>query len=92
MDDKILFLYAQGMAIRAIARTLKELYSANASPSLTSKSTASVIEHAIEWQSRQLDAAYLLAYLDCIALKIRQDKQVINKSIYLALAVNMVGR
>ena len=30
-------------------------------------------------------------YLDCIVVKIRQDKQVINKAIYLALGVNMEG-
>lgn len=34
---------------------------------------------------------YPIVYLDCIVLKIRQDKQVINKSIYLALGVNLEG-
>ena len=32
-----------------------------------------------------------MVYLDCIVVKIRQDKQVINKAIYLALGVNMEG-
>ena len=30
-------------------------------------------------------------YLDCIVVKIRQDKRVINKAIYLALGVNLSG-
>ena len=30
-------------------------------------------------------------YLDCLVVKIRQDKRVINKAIYLALGVNMEG-
>ena len=34
---------------------------------------------------------YPIVYLDCIVVKIRQDKQVINKAIYLALGVNMEG-
>ena len=34
---------------------------------------------------------YTIVYLDCIVVKIRQDKQVINKAIYLALGVNMEG-
>jgi putative transposase len=34
---------------------------------------------------------YPIVYLDCIVLKIRQDKRVINKAIYLALGVNMEG-
>ena len=91
MDDKILFLYAQGMTTREIVKTFKELYGADASPSLISKVTDSVIEEVVEWQSRELDPIYPIVYLDCIVLKIRQDKQVINKAIYLALGVNMEG-
>ncbi len=91
MDDKILFLYAQGMTTREIVKTFKELYGADASPSLISKVTDSVIEEVVEWQSRELDPIYPIVYLDCIVLKIRQDKQVINKAIYLALGVNMDG-
>ena len=45
----------------------------------------------IEWQSRPLDDVYPIVYLDCIVVKIRQDKRVINKAIYLALGVNMEG-
>ena len=91
MDDKILFLYAQGMTTRDIVKTFKELYGADASPSLISKVTDAVIDEVIEWQSRPLDPVYPIVYLDCIVLKIRQDKQVINKSVYLALGVNMEG-
>ena len=91
MDDKILFLYAQGMTTREIVKTFKELYGADASPSLISKVTDAVIDEVTEWQSRPLDPVYPIVYLDCIVLKIRQDKQVINKSIYLALGVNMEG-
>lgn len=91
MDDKILFLYAQGMTTREIVKTFKELYGADASPSLISKVTDAVIDEVIEWQSRPLDPVYPIVYLDCIVLKIRQDKQVINKSLYLALGVNMEG-
>ena len=91
MDDKILFLYAQGMTTREIVRTFKEMYGADASPALISKVTNAVIEEVVEWQSRPLDAVYPIVYLDCIVVKIRQDKRVINKSVYLALGVNMEG-
>ncbi len=40
---------------------------------------------------RPLDAVYPIVYLDCIVVKIRQDKRVINKAVYLALGVNMEG-
>ena len=91
MDDKILFLYAQGMSTREIVTTFKEMYGADVSASLISKVTDAVIEQVVDWQSRPLDPVYPIVYLDCIVLKIRQDKQVINKSVFLALGVNLEG-
>jgi putative transposase len=91
MDDKILFLYAQGMTTREIVKTFKEMYGADVSASLISKITDAVIDQVIDWQSRPLDPVYPIVYLDCIVLKIRQDKRVINKAVYLALGVNLEG-
>ena len=91
MDDKIIFLYAQGLSTREIVTTFKEMYGADVSASLISKVTDAVIEQVVEWQSRPLDDIYPIVYLDCIVVKIRQDKRVINKSVYLALGVNMEG-
>ncbi len=48
-------------------------------------------EEVIEWQPRELDKIYPVVYLDCIVLKIRQDNQVINNAVYIALGVNMEG-
>ena len=96
MDDKILWLYAQGMSTRDIVQAFDEWYGADISPTLISRVTNAVIEQVVEWQSRPLDAIYPLRssaahYLDCIVLKIRQDKRVINKSIFLALGINTEG-
>lgn len=91
MDDKILSLYAKGMTTREIASLFKEMYDADVSPTLISKVTDAVAERVIEWQSRPLEIIYPIVYLDCIVVKIRQDKQVINKAIYLALGVNLEG-
>jgi len=91
MDDKILFLYAQGLSTREIVKAFQEMYGAEISPTLISKVTEAVIEQVVEWQARPLDEVYPIVYLDCIVVKIRQDKTVINKSIYLALGVNLEG-
>lgn len=91
MDDKILYLYAKGMTTREIVDAFDEWYGAEISPTLVSKVTNAVLEQVIEWQSRPLDPVYPIVYLDCIVVKIRQDKQVINKSIFLALGVNLEG-
>ncbi len=91
MDDKILSLYAKGMTTREIVATFKEMYDADISPSLISKVTSAVSDLVTEWQSRPLDAIYPIVYLDCLVVKIRQDRKVINKAVYLALGVNMEG-
>lgn len=47
MDDKILFLYAQGMTTREIVTTFKEMYGADVSAALISKVTDAVIEQVV---------------------------------------------
>ena len=91
-DDQILALYAKGMSTRDIVATFKEMYDADVSPTLISKVTDAVMDQVLEWQSRPLDDLYPIVYLDCIVLKIRQDKRVINKAIYLALGINLEGQ
>jgi len=91
MSDKILFLYAQGLTTREVVTTLKDLYDTDISATLVSRVTDAVIDQVVEWQARPLDPVYPIVYLDCIVLKIRQNKQVINKAIYLALGVNLEG-
>lgn len=92
VQDKVMHFYTTGLSTREIADTLKELYGADVSPTLISNITDAVIDKVIEWQSRPLDAIYPIVYLDCIVLKIRQDKRIINKSVYLALGVNLEGQ
>jgi len=90
-DDKILSLYARGMTTRDIVSTFKEMYDADVSATLISKVTNAVIDEVIEWQNRPLDSVYPVVYLDCIVVKVNQDKRVVNKSIYLALGINVDG-
>jgi transposase-like protein len=91
MDDQILSLYAKGMSTRDIVAAFDDMYGADISAGLVSQVTNAVIEQVVEWQNRPLDAVYPIVYLDCIVLKIRQDKRVINKAIYLVLGINIEG-
>ncbi len=92
MDNQILSLYAKGMTTREIAAAFKELYDADVSPALVSKVTDAVMEQVVEWQNRPLDTVYPIVYLDCIVLKVRQDSRVINKTVFLALGINIEGQ
>ena len=91
-DDQILALYAKGMSTRDIVAMFKELYDANISPTLVSRVTENVLERVEAWQARPLDELYPIVFLDCIVVKVRQDRRVINKAIYLALAINLKGQ
>jgi transposase-like protein len=91
MDDKVLSLYARGMTTRDIVDAFQEMYGADISATLVSKITNAVIEEVTQWQNRPLDAIYPIVYLDCLVVKIRQDNRVINKAVFLALAVNLEG-
>jgi transposase-like protein len=91
MDEQILCLYAKGLSTREIVEAFAEMYGAEVSAGLVSQVTNAVLEQVKEWQARPLDEVYPIVYLDCIILKIRQDKRVIKKAIYLALGVNLEG-
>ncbi len=91
MDSQILSLYAKGMTTREIVATFKEMYDADVSPTLISKVTEAVKEQVQEWQNRPLESLYPIVYLDCIVVKVRHDGRVINKSVFLALAINTEG-
>ncbi len=54
--------------------------------------TDGVIEEVTRWQNRCLDRVYPILYLDCIYVKSRDNHIVINKAVYLALAVNIEGK
>ena len=92
IDDKILFLYSKGQSTRDIATTIEELYDVDISSTLISRVTERVMESVVEWQHRPLDPLYPILYLDCIVLKIRHNQRVINKSLYIALGVDIEGQ
>ena len=50
------------------------------------------IDYITAWQKPPLSSVYPIVYLDCIVVKVRQDKQIINKTIYLALGVGLDGK
>jgi transposase-like protein len=92
MDDQILSLYAKGLSTRDIVEAFKEMYDADVSATLISKVTERVLDQVLAWQNRPLEALYPIVYLDCIVLKIRHNQRVINKSMYLALGINLAGQ
>ena len=90
-DKKILALYAKGQTTRDIATTIKEMYDVDVSHRLISQVTDSVLEEVEKRQTRPLDNVYPVIYLDCIVVKVHQDKRVIKKAVYIALGITVDG-
>jgi len=84
-------MYARGMSMRHIQEHLLEIYGTEVSPELISYVTDRGMDEVSAWQNRSLDSVYPILYLDCLVIKIKENNQIINKSLYLAIGVNMDG-
>jgi len=91
-DSQILSLYARGMTTRDIQNHIKEIYDVDISPELVSQVTNEIITEVKEWQSRPIDAMYPIVFFDAIIVKGRTDGKVANKSVYLAIGINLEGK
>ncbi|BET37886.1 hypothetical protein SAP269_04750 [Spiroplasma ixodetis] len=81
------------MTLSDIRMQLQELYhGADISESVISQITDDVIDDVKAWQNRPLESFYPIVYFDCIVVKVRQDKRIINKSVYIALGVDLEGK
>jgi len=92
MDEKILSLYAKGMSLSDVKIQLQELYGADVSESLISSITDDVIDDVKIWQNRPLERVYPIVFFDCLVVKVRHDKRIINKAVYVALGVDLEGK
>lgn len=80
------------MTTRDIQGHLEELYGVEVSPTLISNVTDAVMKEVRAWQSRALDAVYPIVYLDALVVKMRDQGQVQNRAVYVAIGINMQGR
>jgi putative transposase len=92
LDPKILSLYAKGMSLSDIKLQLKELYDTEVSESLISKVTDGIIDEVRAWQNRPLESVYPIVFFDCLVVKLRHEKRIINKSVYIALGIDSCGQ
>ena len=72
--------------------TWQEIYGVEVSAELISKVTDAIVPELRAWQQRPLDAVYPILYLDAIVVKVRTDHVVVNRPVYIAMAVDVDGR
>jgi putative transposase len=91
LDDMIISLYAHGMSVRDILHHLEQVYGTQLSHETVSRITDQVLEEVRAWQSRPLDPAWAVVFLDAIMVKVRDNQVVQNKPAYLAVGVDGDG-
>ena len=90
-DDKIVSLYARGLATTEIQSHLQGIYGAQISPTKISSVTDALIDEASVWQSRPLERLYPIMYFDTMQVKCSEGGHISNKPVYLAIGVNPQG-
>jgi putative transposase len=91
LDDMIISLYAHGMSVRDILHHLEQVYGTQLSHETVSRITDGVLEEVRAWQSRPLDPAWAVVFLDAIVVKVRDNQVVQNKPAYIAVGVDAAG-
>jgi transposase-like protein len=92
LDQKIVSLYAKGMSLSDIKLQMQELYGADISESLISKITDTVADGVKAWQNRALENVYPIVFFDCLVVKVRHEKRIIIKAVYVALGIDLSGK
>lgn len=90
-NELVISLVARGMTVRDTQAHLAEIYGVDVSPELISKVTDAIIPELRAWQSRPLDPVYPIMYLDAIVVKVRTDHVVVNRPVYIAMAIDLEG-
>jgi putative transposase len=91
-NELVISLVARGMTVRDTQAHLQEIYGVEVSPELISRVTDAILPELRAWQQRPLDAVYPVLYLDAIVVKVRSDHMVVNRPVYIAMAIDVDGQ
>lgn len=90
-EDKCIALYAKGVSLRDIEKTLKELYGVKINKDDISKLISTVSEETEKWRTRKLKPMYVFTYADCIYIPIKDDITTSKKAVYVIIGVDTNG-
>jgi putative transposase len=84
-------MYVQGVSTRKVAAITEQLCGTEISSAQVSRATAELDEQFAAWRDRPLGRTLYL-YLDARYEKVRQDGQVRNAAVLLAMGINLEGK
>jgi len=92
IEDKIIFLYSQGVSTRDIQKTMQEMYGIDVDDSRVSKITDKILPVIKEWQERPLQSVYAMMILDAVHYNVRDNGIVTKKAAYVAIGTDLDGK
>ena len=90
-EEKCIALYAKGMSLRDIERTLKEIYGVKIGKDEITKLISAVSEETEQWKKRKLKSMYVFTYADCLYIPIKDDITTSKKAVYVIIGVDVNG-
>ena len=85
IEDKIIFLYSQGVSTRDIQKTMNEMYGIDVDDGRVSKITDKLLPVIREWHERPLQAVYAHLILDAVHYSVRDNGSVVKKAAYVII-------
>ena len=90
-EDKCIALYAKGMSIRDIEKTLQEIYGVKISKDQITTLISAVSEETEKWKKRTLKPLYVFTYADCLYIPIKDDLTTSKRAVYVIIGVDAEG-
>ena len=90
-EDKCIALYAKGMSLRDIEKTLKEMYGVKINKDDITRLISAVSEETEKWRSRKLKPMYVFTYADCLYVPIKDDITSSKKAVYVIIGIDVHG-
>ena len=90
-ENKCIALYAKGMSLRDIEKTLKEIYGVKIGKDDITKLISAVSEETEKWKKRKLKPMYVFTYADCLYIPIKDDITTSKKAVYVIIGVDTNG-
>lgn len=92
IEDKVIFLYSQGVSTRDIQKTMQEMYGIDVDDSRVSKITDKILPLIREWQERPLQSVYAMLILDAVVYNVRDNGTVTKKAAYVTIGTDLDGK
>lgn len=90
-EDKCIALYAKGMSVRDIEKTLKEIYGVKINKDQITTLISAVNEETEKWKKRKLKPLYVFTYADCLYVPIKDDLTTSKRAVYVIIGVDAAG-